>query len=316
MVIVFDDIRHNDTCKMELQESYKQVKKSIVVFLPKYQPIYGKDDKHHEFPPIIGTGFIIYENGLVVTNDHVLNAFKKLWRPPDADPDDWGVYAMILHMLPEGQVEIPLQIVGVFKITQFNHGKAYYGPPKPDLAIVHVKARGLPSLRIDDSPIQEGMEVATAGYPMGTVALRAPGWIHQMTPTLQRGIVSAILPFACDTPHGIAINVMTQGGASGSLVFYPNTGEVAGVLYGGLFDIGFTKGKEFYKVPTNISYVVPSHYIKRILTTFLKELTLMESHDGLTIEEMIERNKLHNVLEEGRKPEIRRIKPNIQNSSA
>ena len=160
------------------------------------------------------------------------------------------------------------------------------------------------------------MEVATAGYPMGTVALRAPGWIHQMTPTLQRGIVSAILPFACDTPHGIAINVMTQGGASDSLVFYPNTGEVAGVLYGGLFDIGFTKGKEFYKVPTNISYVVPSHYIKRILTTFLKELTLMESHDGLTIEEMIERNKLHNVLEEGRKPEIRRIKPNIQNSSA
>jgi hypothetical protein len=153
------------------------------------------------------------------------------------------------------------------------------------------------------------MEIATAGFPMGTDALSAPGWIHQMTPTLQRGIVSAVLPFTCNTPHGFAINVMTQGGASGSPVFYPNTGEVAGVLYGGLFDIGLTKGKDLYKVPTNISYVVPSHYIKRILTTALQEPALAESCNGLTVEEMIAKKKLHNVLEEERQPEIRRLQP-------
>ncbi|MFH1882556.1 MAG: serine protease [Planctomycetota bacterium] len=296
---------------MNLRESYKQVNKSIVAFLPKYQPLYSKDDKPDEFPPIIGTGFIVNENGLVVTNDHVFKAIKKLWRPPDAVPDDWGVYAMVLHMLPEGQVEIPIEVIGVFEITQFTPGKAYYGPRKPDLAIVRVKARGLPSLRIDDSPIQEGMEVATAGFPMGTDALQAPGWIHQMTPTLQRGIVSAVLPFACNTPHAFTINVMTQGGASGSPVFYTNTGEVAGVLYGGLFDLGRTKGKDQYKVPTNISYVVPSHYIKRILSTALQTPALAEPCDGLSIEEMIETNKLHNVLEEGRQPEIRKLKPDL-----
>jgi hypothetical protein len=101
---------------------------------------------------------------------------------------------------------------------------------------------------------------------------------------------------------------MTQGGASGSPVFYPNTGKVAGVLYGGLFDLGFTNKKDVYKVPTNISYVVPSHYIKRILSTALKEPAFSEPCDGLSIEEMIATKTLHNVIEEGRQPEIINLK--------
>jgi len=30
--------------------------------------------------------------------------------------------------------------------------------------------------------LEEGLEVATAGYPMGTDALTAPGYLHQVTP--------------------------------------------------------------------------------------------------------------------------------------
>ena len=74
--------------KMNLIDSYEHVKKSIVAFLPKYQPLYNEEDKPREYPPIIATGFVVGENGLVVTNDHVLKAFSKVWRPPDSRQDD------------------------------------------------------------------------------------------------------------------------------------------------------------------------------------------------------------------------------------
>jgi hypothetical protein len=84
-------------------------------------------------------------------------------------------------------IEIPLEILGAIGLRQvIPPGAAYYGPPQgPDLAFIHVKATGLPAVRLHDlRGIEEGVEVATAGFPMGTDALTAPGWVHQMTPTL------------------------------------------------------------------------------------------------------------------------------------
>lgn len=276
---------------MELVESYKIVKKSIVAITLKYEPNNGKQDKPSGFPTIIGTGFIVNENGLIMTNSHVVELLPKLRRPPGAE-EDWGIHASLFHMTPRGQVIIPLEVVGAGIIGAFVSGDAYYGPEKPDLAFIHVKARGLPSLKISDCPIEEGIELATAGFPMGTDALQAPGWLHQITPTLQSGIVSAVLPYPCKTPHAFTINVMVQGGASGSPVFYPDTGDVAGVLYGGLLDSS--------QVPTNISYVVPAHYINHFISEAFKVSDFMNPDGKMTIDEIIASNKPINVLEEGR----------------
>jgi len=281
---------------MELVESYKIVKKSIVAITLKYVPHYDKQSMPTDFPPILGTGFIVNENGLIVTNDHILDAISKLWRPPGAEKD-WGVFATLFHMTPEGQVKIPLEIIGAGKIDTFAPGGAYYGPKKPDLAFMHVKARGLPSLKISDCSIEEGIELATAGYPMGTDALRAPGWLHQITPTLQSGIVSAVLPYPCEAPHAFTINVMAQGGASGSPVFYPDSGAVAGILYGGLLD---SHQVDSHQVPTNISYVVPSHYINHLIKEMLENPEFKNSVDKMTIDEMIASNKPVDVLKNGR----------------
>ena len=71
----------------------------------------------------------------------------------------------------------------------------------------------------------------------------APGWIHQLSPILQKGIISAILPMVCDYPHGIMIDIVTEGGASGSPIFNVETGEVIAMLYGGLFDTHILKNR-------------------------------------------------------------------------
>ena len=293
-----------------MQEIYKGVKGCIVAFVQKYIPVQKDSSQPPLFPPIIGTGFAIREDGLIVTNSHVAKAFNKVFRPPGISEDEWPVHAILFKLTPQGMIEISLDILGVLAISKYERGKHYYGPKEgPDLAIVHVKAKGLPIVEIDsDILIEEGMDVATAGFPMGTDALTAPGWLHQLTPTLQKGIISAVLPFASQTPYAFSINIMTQGGASGSPVFDCNTGKVLGVLYAGLNDIAVTiSNKDLYKVPTNISYVVPSHYINFLFKQNANFAELKQPPDSMTIDEIIANATLQNVFEKGRNWAIKGI---------
>ncbi len=292
---------------MSLCKSYKIVKPSIVAFCPKYIPV-GQAGPPL-FPPIIGTGFIVDSNGVIATNDHVISALDTL-RPKDVPAEDWGFYAILLYSSPAGQLEIPLEVIGVGRVGQYNPGKVYYGPSKPDVAFVHVDAIGLPSLKIDeDVVVNEGMELATAGFPMGTDALTAPGYIHQVTPTLQAGIVSAILPFSCTKPHAYMLNVMTQGGASGSPVFDPTSGSVVGILYAGLNDVGLTGQRDKYTIPTNISYVVPKHILHESLVAFMANPEVCVHPGAKSIAQRIAESEIVNILEKGHKWEVREIRP-------
>jgi S1-C subfamily serine protease len=292
---------------MSLIESYKNIRKSIVAFASSYSPgIPGESPPL--YPEIIGTGFIVRENGIIVTNDHVLKAFQNVYKPSNIDKTDLGVFALLYHSTDVGYYEIPLHIIGIGSIKEFNPGPFYFGPKKPDLAFVQVKAKGLPSIEIDsETEICEGLELATAGFPMGTDALTAPGYIHQMTPTLQKGIISSVLPYQCKNYHAFTINVMVQGGASGSPVFLPDNGKIVGVLYGSLNDVGITKSKELYRLPTNISYVVPAKFIQSLLNDIKTKPEIKAPSDALSIEDMLKSKKINDIVKEGRKYEVRQI---------
>lgn len=269
---------------MHLSEVYQLVQPSIIAFTPKYV----RKELPQDFPPIFGTGFVVAD-GLIATNDHVVQAFAKVHKPKGIPPDDWGVIAWLFHFLPnEGMAQIPLNVLGVLRITLEVKGH-YYGPERPDLAFVHVKATGLPALRVAESPrFEPGFQVATAGFTMGTDALRAPGWIHQLTPTLQTGIISAVLPFPCETPHAVMLNIMTQGGASGSPVFSVDEPKVVGVLYAGFIDHHTLPGTAVrYPVPTNFSYFVPAHYLRKTLEGIDKRPELKPEPDTPSLEHII-----------------------------
>jgi S1-C subfamily serine protease len=286
---------------MALAESYSILRESIVAFIPKVFPARA-DGSPPEIPPIFGTGYIIHEDGIVATNHHVVQAFKRFTNAPGDDADSWPVFAMLFHRIGAGIAEIPLGVVGVVQIKSFEPGEVYYGPPKPDLAFVHVKARELPAVTIDgDTEIREGMPVATAGFPMGSELLTAPGWLHQIAPTLQQGIVAAVQPFATPKPHGISLNIMVQGGASGSPVFIPETGAVIGTVYASLgepsivwqpTDDGKKKPIGFVRLPTSISHAVPAHYLLHFLRDYLKHPEFVPPEDAKTIDEMIATAKL------------------------
>ncbi len=292
---------------MNLIESYEKVKTSIVAFVPKFHPVYAPEDPLPEFEPIFGTGFIIDE-GIVVTNDHVLKAIPKLPKPKDFPPDLFPLNCLLFHFIPDkGMATIKLDVLGVVSISHAQQGKVYYGPPKPDIAFVHVKMKGLPkaNVKYNLEEIKEGRQIATAGFPMGTDTLTAPGYLHQLTPTLQQGIISAVLPFPCDTPHALMINVMVQGGASGSPVFLPETGDTIGILYGSLEEKRKTKSglpkkirknieqlessihSHLFTAPTNISYAVPSHYIEKMLNEIKSDPSFKLPDDTLTLEEYL-----------------------------
>jgi len=284
---------------MNLVESYENIKPSIVAFASMFT--FG--DKPPEFPTIFGTGVIV-EDGLVVTNNHVVNEFNKLRTPPNYSSDLWPVHCLLLHHEPdkEKMSVIKLEIIGVGGIKDMEHDEYYLGPEKPDVAIVGVKVKGLPKAKVkfDLRHIKEGRDVATAGFPMGTETLTAPGYLHQVTPTLQSGIISAVLPFPCKDPHALMINVMVQGGASGSPVFLPETGDVIGVINSSLNEISFSSNPNiseennkvkphFHQVnsPTNISYVVPSRYIEAMLEKAREDKRISLPEDTLTLEELI-----------------------------
>jgi len=288
---------------------YPTLKSSIVA-------IASKVSKNPEFPDIIGTGFIARSDGIIFTNDHVIRAIKKLPRLKRMGPNDWPVIVLYFHWVPDkGMMLIPLEVKGIGILKREKPAEGYnYGPEIPDLGFIHVPMKNLPALKIGERlDLQEGDEVMLAGFPMGTNTLRAPGWLHQLTPTLQSGIISAILPFSCDNPHAILLNIMTQGGSSGSPVFNPLTSEVIGIEYAGIVEPKTLSGKSgifIFEDNTSLTLAIPAKIIHEIYQKIdgVEEIKNIDISKFDTIENLIA--KKEGIVCPPRTSTLRPVSPN------
>lgn len=194
--------------------------------------------RQRDFPAVVGTGFLVSRHGIVCTCRHVADAFPGLPKPADFT----GIPALALLFRAEPATGnwgfIPIDITSVGYATVTGDITGYAGPRPPDVALLRLGVTDTPFLWIADPPIVEGEEVGIAGFPMGTDLFKAPGWLHQITPTLLSGIVSAVLPHHLHpTPHGLIVHAQTLGGSSGSPVFRPD-GSVLGMVYAGVTQQG------------------------------------------------------------------------------
>jgi hypothetical protein len=70
----------------------------------------------------------------------------------------------------------------------------WFGEDIPDLGFVQLEVRDLPAvtLAMEANYLRTGMAVATAGFPMGTIAILLHNKITQLMPLLRRGIISSV----------------------------------------------------------------------------------------------------------------------------
>ena len=100
----------------------------------------GDLDMVTEEPVIVGSGsgFIVREDGIIVTAAHVAQITDKLWRP-------W----ILVTLCDDTEYLAPLETVRVF--------------PKHDIAILQIKAKDLPVLEFEEDPLVKGESVMVMG---------------------------------------------------------------------------------------------------------------------------------------------------------
>jgi len=240
-----------------------------------------------QFPEIIGTGFVVDARGIVVTNRHVIDALQRLPAYPKTGAP--GGFAIVPTPIEssDGRHQAGTLFVGIrgYNLLKlFTPSEPYYGECPPDFGFIQLEVCNLPALKLATEPysVRAGQPVAAAGFPLGTDAVLVYGRVSQVVPFLRQGIVSSVLPFPCPHPHGFTVDIMVQGGSSGSPVFLLDEPKAVGILSAGF------QG-------TNITYAIPASLVAQGLTSSLGASPLDLS--GVpTMEELISRSERSDVL--------------------
>jgi hypothetical protein len=268
--------------EVPLVRTFEKVRLSIVAFASR---LVKRDQP--QFPEIVGTGFVVDARGIVVTNKHVIDSLRQLpVYPKTGQPAAFAIVPTPIESSP-GRHEtgtLFVSIKGYHLLESFTATEPYYGESPPDFGFVQLEVRDLPILELAVEPysIRVGQPVATAGFPLGTDALLFYEKITQVMPFLRQGIISSVLPFPCPHPHGFTVDIMAQGGASGSPIFLQDQSRAVGVLHAGF------KG-------TNITYAVPSSVVAQGLSACLTSNPL-DLSDVPTMQELISRSEQNDVL--------------------
>ncbi|MEX2213378.1 MAG: serine protease [Phycisphaeraceae bacterium] len=197
-----------------------------------------------------GTGFVVEDGNLVVTNAHVVAALRAADRLdhlrvffPDTVRDVDGKEAKVL-------------------LEDTYH----------DVALLRFEGRagGVVKLAPTEDPDQ-GLSVGIMGYPTGTRL--------GLVPAVHQGVLAAVVPAVLPLPTGVKLtpelrealknpynlyqlDMVAFPGNSGSPLFDARTGEVIGVLNMTLA----TKTREhLFDKPTGIAYAVPVRWVHELI---------------------------------------------------
>ncbi|MEO7938390.1 MAG: serine protease [Burkholderiaceae bacterium] len=198
-----------------------------------------------------GTGFVVANGNLAVTNAHVL---------PDSTENMATMSLVVQVRKPDGSLS--MRQTTVLQVDRVH-----------DLALMRFEGAAAPAMQIADSQAaREGQSVAFIGFPIGG----ALGF----SPVTHRALISSVTPAALPTPTAGALNAATirsvragpfdifqldgtaYPGNSGGPLFDPETGAVLGVV-----NMVFIKGSRESALtnPSGISYAIPSRFVADLI---------------------------------------------------
>jgi serine protease Do len=199
-----------------------------------------------------GTGFVVDDGTLVVTNAHVLPG-----------PLDSTRMEQVGILIPQpGNAA-----------ASFREARVVATDPGTDLALLKITGTALPALRVGDSDaVKEGQSILMTGFPIGAV-------LGPFAAT-HRGMIAAIAPMAIPQSRSAdldpkVIRRLTAGafnifqldataypGNSGSPVYDGSSGAVLGIV-----NMVLVKGTKeaVLSQPSGITYAVPSKYLVELL---------------------------------------------------
>ena len=253
---------------MTLTELYENACPCVVAFISKLLPLPA--GQQPVFPEIFGTGYLVNDCGLVATNRHVVEVFDQVGRHPQTGEYAGAALMFLVEADKHGCQMLNIGVKSWGAIDSFSSATDWYGQPVPDIGFVQLEVRETPFLELADEDfyLRPGMEIATIGYPLGTAPLTVYRKITQLGPFIRRGIVSSVYPFTTPRPHGFTIDIMQQGGSSGSPIFAADSPKVVGMMWGGLPEARFAQSEDaslMYTLNTNISLAEPAHIIRAAL---------------------------------------------------
>ena len=216
---------------------YDAVKKATVAVV---KSIPGKSP----FPySIVGSGFCIDPDGIIVTCEHVFRDFftpenrEREKQARQAAPGETFTgncvipYALFYLGVQEKEHRVASALVPVrHAVKDEKHGfdLALLRLPRPDKQVF---PEGYPTFSIADyAELHEMMEIATCGFPLGEALHHQIG---TLTSSFTKGMISSIIPaqgVAREHVRGFQLDLTATNGNSGGPVFSAETGRVMGFV--------------------------------------------------------------------------------------
>ena len=197
----------------------------------------------NEVEYVMGTGFLIDEQGFLMTASHVIKALEKMRKQLKYCQINTNV--CVINSFVENDV-VSIEILDLshyfecdFRVILDNEtldsGVNNLLPTNIDIHICRIAGSfKVPFLEIKDIERLNVLDnILTCGYPGGAATLNVKPSEYALTtsPIIQQGIISGIMPHDnSDLQVGIQTDIIATNGSSGSPIIDVNDGKVIGIL--------------------------------------------------------------------------------------